>query len=252
MNDSRRLLWTSAAESHIGMVRKINEDAFLTLPERGLWGVADGMGGHEAGDVASRMIIDTLRQIPPSSDWQTQVAKVKESLWTVNRRLRQESTRRYQRRTIGSTVAALLAFEDQCACLWVGDSRIYRLRDGQLRQLTRDHSHVQELIEHGLISPEEAPNHPMSNMITRAVGSDDHLDIDLVTLSLRPDDVYLICTDGLNRMLSDPEIAHILDYPDNEEIVKTLIQLSLIRGANDNVTVVVVRIGGDGPINPES
>ncbi|MCB1778179.1 MAG: serine/threonine-protein phosphatase, partial [Candidatus Competibacteraceae bacterium] len=148
---------------------------------------------------------------------------------------------------IGSTVVVLLAHEDQCACLWVGDSRIYRLRDGQLEQLTRDHSHVQELVDQGLLSPDEAHRHPLANVITRAVGSSDDLQIDEMTYELQAGDIFLLCSDGLNKAVSDEEIAHLLAHSNDncQEAVKAFIHLALMRDASDNVTTVVVSISGD-------
>ncbi|MCP5124114.1 MAG: serine/threonine-protein phosphatase [Gammaproteobacteria bacterium] len=239
--------WSSAGRSHVGMVRAINEDACLAMPELGLWAVADGMGGHEAGDIASQMIVEALQQTPAPPSWPDFLHSVREALYEVNRRLREESAQRYQHRTIGSTVVVLLAHEDQCACLWVGDSRIYRLRDSQLEQLTRDHSHVQELVDQGLLSPEEAHRHPLANVITRAVGSSDDLQIDEVTHELQVGDIFLLCSDGLNKTVNDEEIARLLVHSNNncQEAVKAFIHLALMRDASDNVTTVVVSIGGD-------
>ena len=239
--------WSSAGRSHVGMVRAINEDACLAMPELGLWAVADGMGGHEAGDIASQMIVEALQQTPAPPSWPDFLHSVREALYEVNRRLREESAKRYQHRTIGSTVVVLLAHEDQCACLWVGDSRIYRLRDGQLEQLTRDHSHVQELVDQGLLSPEEAHRHPLANVITRAVGSSDDLQIDEVTHELQVGDIFLLCSDGLNKTVNDEEIARLLAHSNNncQEAVKAFIHLALMRDASDNVTTVVVSISGD-------
>ncbi len=238
--------WSSAGRSHVGMVRTINEDACLAMPELGLWVVADGMGGHEAGDVASRMIIETLQQTPPPPSWLDFLNSVREALHDVNRQLRRESVHHYQNRTIGSTVVVLLAYEHQCACLWVGDSRIYRLREGHLEQLTRDHSHVQELVDQGLITPEEAHRHPLANVITRAVGSADQLEIDEVMHSLQDGDLFLLCSDGLNKTVTDEEIVRLLAHSNHnsQEAVKAFIHLALMRDASDNVTTVVVNIDG--------
>lgn len=251
MNKQQPFQWSSAGRSHVGMVRAINEDACLALPELGLWAVADGMGGHEAGDVASRMIVETLQQLPPPASWQDFLDSVRERLFEVNRRLREESAQRYHHRTIGSTVVVLLAHEDRCACLWVGDSRIYRLRNGQLDKLTRDHSHVQELVDQGLIAPEDANRHPLANVITRAVGSSDDLQIDQTIFPLQAGDMFLLCSDGLNKTVSDEEIARLLAHSDHncQEAVKAFIHLALMRDANDNVTTVVVNIGA-GPDAP--
>ena len=238
------LQWSSAGRSHVGMVRAINEDACLSLPERGLWVVADGMGGHEAGDFASQMLIDALGQLPPPTSWETHRNAVCTTLQAVNQRLREESAQRYQNRTIGSTVVVLAAYHDQSACFWAGDSRIYRLRDQRLQQLTRDHSHVQELVDQGLITPEEAHRHPLSNVITRAIGSADDLEIDQIDQPLQSGDLFLLCSDGLNKTVSDPEIELLLAHSQHncQEAVQALIHLALMREANDNVTTVVVAI----------
>ncbi len=243
MNNSHQVFqWSSAGRSHVGMVRAINEDACLVMPEIGLWAVADGMGGHEAGDLASRMVIEALQKTPPPLGWADFLQSIRETLHEVNRQLREESARRYQNRTIGTTVVVLLAHETQCACLWLGDSRIYRLRDGQLQQLTRDHSHVQQLVDQGLLTPEEAHRHPLANVITRAIGSADELLIDEAVYPLQAGDMFLLCSDGLNKTVSDEEIARLLAHSDHncQEAVKAFIHLALMRDASDNVTTVVV------------
>lgn len=234
------LTWTSVACTHVGTVRKVNEDAFLDQPDRGLWAVADGMGGHQAGDVASRMTVEGLERLPAAGDCSALVQTVTRRLQDVNRRLRAEAARLYQHRTIGSTVAILLAHGQRGVCLWVGDSRVYRLRAGELRQLTRDHSHVQELLEQGLIQPHQARNHPLGNIITRAVGAAEQLEVDRADLTLQPGDVFLLCTDGLNRAVTDSEIARGLDR--GADAARELLDLALVRGVNDNVTVIVVGI----------
>ena len=244
MSMARHLVWTSAAGSHVGMVRKVNEDAYLELPEQGLWAVADGMGGHKAGDVASQIIIDALRQTAPVSSLEDFIAKVEECLWKANRRIQEESAQHYNNRVIGSTVLVLLTYKDQGACLWVGDCRLYRLRNGQLRQLTRDHSYVQELIDGGMLKPEQAYGHPMANAITRAVGSAEKLDIDMLIFLLQAQDVFLLCSDGLYKTVTDDEIAGLLACSDSAEMVKGLIDRALAKDADDNVTAVVVKIDG--------
>ena len=246
MTEKQAFQWSSAGRSHVGMVRAINEDACLALPEVGLWTVADGMGGHEAGDIASQMIVETLQQIVPPNDWEEFLNSVREGLKDVNRRLREESVQRYHNRTIGSTVVVLLLHGAHCACLWVGDSRIYRLQNGQLQQLTRDHSHVQELVDQGLIASEDAHRHPLANVITRAVGSAEELVIDEAVYPLQSGDMFLLCSDGLNKTVSDEEIARLLVHSNHncQEAVKAFIHLALMRDASDNVTTVVVNVLG--------
>lgn len=239
---TRRLVWSSAAHSHVGMVRSVNEDACVELPSLGLWAVADGMGGHEAGDVAAQMIIDALRAISPPPEWQDYIQEVKRILRQVNHRLREESARHYHNRTIGSTVVVLLLRGEQMAWLWVGDSRIYRLRGERLEQLTRDHSHVQDLVEQGLLSASDAIHHPMANVITRAVGSADTLDIDAQCSQVQPGDVFLLCSDGLNKVISDAEIQRVLASRNSQKSVRALIHSALLNGAHDNVTTAVITV----------
>lgn len=242
MDQETQLHWSSASLSHIGKVRHFNEDSFLALPEVGLWAVADGMGGHELGGVASRMIIDRLGRISAPASWQPFVEAVTASLQDVNRRLQELSVRLYQQRTVGSTVVVLLAQGDRGACLWVGDSRLYRLREGGLGRLTHDHSYVQDLIDKGLLNSREAETHPRGNLITRAVGQREELFIDRVDFSLQPGDTFLLCSDGLYKMLNEVEIAILLSCGDCQDTVQSLIDLTLRRGARDNVTVVVVTV----------
>jgi len=246
---ARRLVWSSAAHSHVGMVRTINEDACVELPTLGLWAVADGMGGHEAGDVAAQMIIDALRTVSPPPDWQDYIQEVRRTLLRVNHRLREESARRYQNRTIGSTVVVLLLRDNQMAWLWVGDSRIYRLRGNRLEQLTRDHSHVQDLVEQGLLTTQDALHHPMANVITRAVGSADVLEIDGHCSEVQAGDVFLLCSDGLNKVISDAEIQRVLSSRNSQKSVRALIHSALLNGANDNVTTAVVTVSEEQAVD---
>ena len=142
---------------------------------------------------------------------------------------------------IGSTVAALLVVDQYGVCLWAGDSRVYRCRDGQLEQLTRDHSHVEELIAEGGLLREEAENHPHANVITRAVGAGEELFLDVELHRLCNADRYLICSDGLYKEVSEAEIAEHMKYGDCVTICRTLVALALERGAHDNVTVVAIK-----------
>ena len=242
MSQENRLHWSSAALSHTGKVRHINEDSCLALPEVGLWAVADGMGGHESGGVASRMVIETLRRLSPPEQWQAFVGQVRAGLKQVHLQLRDLSTRLYQQRTVGSTAAVLLTQGDRGACLWVGDSRVYLLREGGLAQLTHDHSYVQELLDKGLLKPQQAQLHPQGNLITRAIGQREELSVDVVDFPLQAGDVLLLCSDGLYKMLDDMEIAILLSCGGCQDTVQSLIDLALRRGAHDNVTAVVVAI----------
>jgi len=231
---------SSASLTNVGIVRKINQDACLDLPELGLWAVADGMGGHEEGEIASRSIVDILSRVGEHARISEFVNDVEDRLLDVHETL---VDRAASRRTgiIGSTVAVLLALGRFAVCLWAGDSRVYRYRDGQLEQITRDHSLVEELVETGGLPREEAEAHPDANVINRAVGADQELCLDAELLDLHDDDRYLICSDGLYKEVRQAEIAEHMKYGDCTTICRTLVALALERGAHDNVTVVVIK-----------
>jgi protein phosphatase len=231
--------WTSSARSDTGRVREINEDACLDEPEAGRWAVADGMGGHAVGDVASRTVIDALTQLAPPHGLRTLIADVRTRLQSANRQLRDEAARRQVQR-IGSTVVVLLACDRFCGYVWAGDSRIYLYREGQLRQLTRDHSQVEELRSLGVITEEEARHHPAQHLITRAVGATDLLELDEDAIEVADGDVFLLCSDGLSNELSDDEIADVLTSVERENACGELVDLALARGGRDNITAVVV------------
>ncbi len=231
--------WTSASCTHVGLVRQINEDACLEQPERGLWVVADGMGGHTLGDLASRMIIEAMTDMPPPSSLETFAADVRARLQTVNRRLREEAALR-NAQVIGSTVVVLLAYGDYCAYLWAGDSRIYLYRNGRLLQLTRDHSQLEELRSIGNLN-ELTLNLVARNLITRAVGAADTLEIDEETIAVNDGDIFLLCSDGLSNEVSDQEMQDSLIAGDCRLASETLLDMALQHGGRDNISVVVVR-----------
>lgn len=233
---------TSAALSDAGPVRSVNEDACLDAADVGLWVVADGMGGHEGGQLASRMVIDCLDSDPDRSSQEAFVTDVYGRLQEANRRIQAVSRDRFEGRSIGSTVAVLLIFGSRAICLWAGDSRCYLLRDNLLRQVSDDHSHVAELVRQGALPPEMASAHPLRNVITRAVGARESLQLDRCDIDLRAGDTLLLCTDGLNKVLSDDEILAILGHGSCGRVADALIAAALGRVVTDNVTVCVVRL----------
>jgi serine/threonine-protein phosphatase Stp1 len=224
-----------AARTHVGCRRKLNEDALLASAERGLWAVADGMGGHEAGEVASAMVIEALSRCTADA------RGAMDALDDVNARLIELGRSGAEIRTIGSTVVGLVATGARFVCFWAGDSRAYRLRDGRLVRLTRDHSLVQDLIDAGMIGEREAETHPNANVITRAVGVADRLEVDTVAGEVRPGDTFLLASDGLTRLLNDDELGAELAGADLEAIADRLLQLTLDRDAPDNVSLILIR-----------
>lgn len=237
-------LAVSSGKTHRGHVRPVNEDAFLDRCADGLWVVADGMGGHDAGDVASRMIVESLRTTPMVGSLAERMDRIEDALDQVNEHLLQRSVKDDgKKHIIGSTLALFIIENAQMgALLWAGDSRVYRLRHGQFTQLTADHSQVETYIRQGIISREEARSHPDRHIITRAVGSHEDLFLEADLCELSQKDRYLLCSDGLTRHLEDSEIADLLSKGTAEEACQQLIDLTLERGAKDNVTAVVIDI----------
>lgn len=240
MTCASQFRWTSSARSDVGRVREINEDACLDQPELGRWAVADGMGGHAVGDLASRLVIDSLTRLAPPTGMKAFVADARTRLQKANRQLRDEAARRQVQR-IGSTVIVLLACDRFCGYLWAGDSRLYLYRDGQLRQLTRDHSQVEALKSMGVITDEEARHHPAQHMITRAVGATDLLELDDDAIEVADGDVFLLCSDGLSNEVSDQDMLAVLTTVACERASEELVELALARGGRDNITAVVVQ-----------
>lgn len=234
----------SWAASHPGSVRTHNEDSFVDRPEIGLWAVADGAGGHEAGEVASQMIKQTLEDIPAGLSASELLAQVRLRVADVHNELLAEAERRGPRAMIASTIVVLLARDSHFACLWAGDSRIYRLRNGEIAQVTRDHSMVQEMVDAGTITAAEADGHPRANVITRAVGAgSEGIELEKISDRLVPGDRFLLCSDGLNKTLSDGELAAMLDAPTAPPDL--LVAEALARHATDNVTAVAVAVVAD-------
>lgn len=230
----------SVACSHPGLVRRHNEDAYLERADIGLWAVADGMGGMTAGDVASQAVVRALASIEPQPTGTAFVAAVTDRLADANAELRTLAASRNAPTAIGATVAGLLIFAEHFACFWAGDSRVYRLRRGELDRLTRDHSLVQDMIDAGQLAPEKAEAHPHASVINRAVGAEDGLELEFTHARIQPDDLFLICSDGLTRMVSDEELERELARLPLEQARDRLLAMVLERGAKDNVTLILI------------
>lgn len=237
----RPVQWLSASATNVGMVRKINEDAVFSKPEINLWAVADGMGGHEAGNVASDMIVKILGDIEMKANLDAFVSTIEDKVLDVNKRLLEYSEIMFDGRVIGSTVVILLIKGRIGVCLWAGDSRLYRYRNGEIEQMIVDHSHVAELLKHGEISAEEAENHPDANVITRAVGTCENLYVDIDVFDVNVGDIFMLCTDGLYNTVNEEGIINCLQENDIEIAANSLIETSLHNGASDNVSVVLVK-----------
>lgn len=233
----------SKAATHVGMVRELNEDSFLDKGEEGVWVVADGMGGHDRGEVASGAVVAALGAMKPAESFDASVERLRQHILDVNDQLVSSSEDYSRERQPGSTIVALLIQDDHGAVLWAGDSRVYRRRAGAFEQLTQDHTYVNELLEDQLIRPEEARGHRMANVITRAVGIETPLELAVRKIRVLDGDQYLLCSDGLSHLCNDQEINEMMDNRDEDEITDSLIHTALVRGAPDNVTLIYVRCG---------
>ncbi|MDP5191998.1 PP2C family protein-serine/threonine phosphatase [Rheinheimera baltica] len=231
----------SHAQTHKGLVRKLNEDACLDMPDSGVWLVADGMGGHAAGDIASQLVVDTLKVAVQRSE-QVSVDLITDALHQANTELCAYSAQHLDGHMAGSTVVALFIDKVHYHFMWAGDSRGYLLRHNVLKQVTRDHSQVNEMVEQGLLNSEEAEQHELANVITRAVGVDPYLTIDIVSGVWQPGDIFLLCSDGLNKELSDAEICQYLSHSNIAEANRALLHSTLVAGARDNVTCIVIKV----------
>ncbi len=237
------------AQSHKGLVRQLNEDACLALPDARLWAVADGMGGHAAGDVASQMVMDMLQTVVDTAGDNLSPALLSQALQEANRALVNYSKQQLLGTLAGSTVVVLFIQAQQYHLLWAGDSRCYLLRENELRQLSHDHSQVNEMVEQGLLAASEAESHELANVITRAVGVDSELDIAICSGPCQAGDLFLLCTDGLTKELPDNEIYQYLQHDDIADASKALLHSTLVSGAKDNVTSILVKLHLNNNVN---
>lgn len=229
---------TGAGLTHQGTVRERNEDAILTDPTGALWAVADGLGGHGYGDLASAMVIDALSTIPDCGDPpHSLLTRLRAANAAVHRHAEASGT-------MGATVVALMIARGCGHVAWVGDSRAYLWRRGHLRLLTRDHSVVQDMVASGALSPEAAREHPDAHVVTRAIGAEPEVEIDLTTVRLTGGDRLLLCSDGLAGCLHDQWICERLgEALDAEAACRAMLADALEVGASDNVSLIVVCIG---------
>ncbi|SDC57569.1 MULTISPECIES: Stp1/IreP family PP2C-type Ser/Thr phosphatase [unclassified Candidatus Frackibacter] len=227
-------------ESSCGQVRDSNEDNYLQLirPSFALFAVADGMGGHNAGEVASSIAVEVLREYDFELD--NIVPSVYEVIESINRRILEEAKTNAEYQGMGTTLTMTILIDDKLYIGHVGDSRAYLLRDKEFKQLTEDHSLVNQLVKRGEITRQEARNHPQNNILLQALGTDTEVDIDILEIDIRENDLFLLCTDGLNCMLEDRKIKSVLlESGELEEKAEKLVQLANKYGGHDNITVVL-------------
>jgi protein phosphatase len=235
----------SSARTDTGRKRRRNEDAFVCEPP--LFAIADGMGGAQAGEVASRLAAESLRE-GDRGDLST-LEQAVELIREANRRVYAYSSENASTRGMGTTMTVALVDRDRVTIGHVGDSRAYLLRDEQLTQLTQDHSLVAELVRSGRLTPEEAETHPRRSVITRALGTDSDVEVDVFSVQAREGDLYLLCSDGLTSMITDAEIESILASAraNLDDATKRLIEAANHAGGEDNITVVLFELEGGAP-----
>ena len=238
--------FSCAARTDVGIVRSGNEDNYLMLADRGVFIVADGMGGHAAGEVASEMAVrlisrdlGTVRGLPDE-----EVAeRMRQAIRGANAAIYERTLTEHDKRGMGTTATALVLLPNRFLLGHVGDSRAYRLREGRFEQLTKDHSYVQEQVDAGLLTPEQARVHPYSNVITRCVGANQDVIPDTYGGDLRAGDIVLLASDGLTGMLEDEHIHKILEAPGGpQDWVDAMINDANRRGGLDNITAIIVKI----------
>lgn len=235
------------AKTHCGKVRPINEDRYL-VPEEGdsIVLVADGMGGHKAGEVASETAAQTIRACAVKMHGRE--ISIKTALkWVrqANQIIYRMANEKPECMGMGTTMTFLYFMDKHALLAHVGDSRCYRIRDGRIMQLTKDHSLVAELVRIGEITPEQARNHPYRNIITRALGTDDDVAVDAQDIPVEENDVYLLCSDGLSNYLEEDELLHAVQNQPSDALCDHLVQVALDRGGRDNITVVAAYCGGE-------
>jgi protein phosphatase len=240
MNCNEFLAFATGQATDVGCNREINEDSFLTRPDYGVWVVADGMGGHAAGDFASQTIVRQLNSVGMPASAEDLRARFMERLARANDAILEHAAE-LNRGAIGATLVGLLVYGQDYACIWAGDSRIYLLRHGQIVQQTQDHTEVRALLEAGTITAEEAAAWPRKNVITRAIGVTAEPECDIVAGRLQPGDIFVLCSDGLTEHLTDTDIADFTRNLPPQRACDEMIRETLARGAKDNVTVIVMQ-----------
>lgn len=230
-------------KTDVGLKRTNNEDAFVIRPDLGFCAAADGMGGAAAGEVASSIFVDTAAEVFADRSAGMPSDQVKKTFNLANRRILDHTAVHPDHEGMGCTAEVLAVSGDEIIIGHIGDSRTYRLRNGELKQLTTDHSLVQDQVSQGIITPEEAKKHPMRNVILRAVGTKDAVELDVLTGKGHPGDIFLLCSDGLSDMIDDGEILRCMSTgQDLSSMADRLIEKAKAAGGKDNVTVVLAQI----------
>ena len=250
-----------AGDTNVGRKRNHNEDSFAIIGEHGLYVVADGMGGHASGEVASRMAVDTLKEFfaatadDPERTWPYKMDRTKgyeenrliTGIKLANLRIYEAAQRDARRRGMGTTIVSIFTVEDGLYVAHVGDSRVYRIRDEKIEQLTEDHSLLNDYIKMKRLTEEEIANFPHKNVIVRALGMKEHVKVDTMLDKPQPGDIYVLCSDGLCGPATDKEIEEVVNtHSDLKTATKALIDKANSNGGPDNITAVLAKVVGVG------
>jgi len=248
---------TYKAVSDVGRKRKGNEDSLFVNPEQHLFVVADGMGGHAAGEIASKVAVDSINEFVCLTGGDEEITwpfgldenisydgnRLKTAIRYANRKVLEATKEKSEYEGMATTVAAVLVDGDSGNIGHVGDSRVYLVRDGEISQLTSDHSWVNEQIQSGVISPDQARTHPLRNVVTRALGGKPDLQVDMQQHKAKAGDILLLCSDGLTTMIPDEEIARLMREAggDVDKAALSLVSSANAKGGEDNITVLLIR-----------
>ena len=240
LSDTPSLSFDSSGDTHKGWIRSLNEDAYLELPQQKLWAVADGMGGHKRGDFASNAIIKALDGFSRANDTNPSLDSIIENIQHRLVDANDACQQAFRAKRVGSTIALLFEYGGYCFYLWAGDSRIYRLRNGKIEQMTHDHSLAQEKYDKGELDQTQAADHSSAQILTRAVGIHRHLKLELRCTPAESGDRYLLCSDGLHGSVDTPTLLSLLAHQDRQATTEHLIQSALDAGGRDNITAIVI------------
>ncbi len=241
---SKNFRISSNGVTHVGHVRTKNEDSILLLPEESLWVVADGMGGHHAGDFASQTITQNLGLFKQQVNLDDSILLLEENVINSNTIIRRKSENLGRNATIGSTVVCLYIWKNYAFTFWAGDSRLYRFRNNKIERLTEDHSYVEELVKMGKIDARDAENHPAANVVLKAVGIDELLRMDLDYFELLDDDIFIICSDGLYKDMNERAMVPVIqaNTGDMDALTQALLVSSLNAGGTDNTSIIALKV----------
>ena len=244
MNQGGQFNLEACGATDVGMKRRLNEDVFVLDHDSGMYLVADGMGGHHAGDFASQTITNNLSLFRQNTSLNDNILLLEENILNSNSIIRNKSYKLGRNATIGSTVVCVYIWQKYLFTLWAGDSRLYRYRDSRLERLTEDHSYVEELVRMGKLDPREAEHHPAANVVLKAVGIDDQLCMDLEYFEIRHGDIYIICTDGLYKDLDEERLIPIIEahLDDMTDLSESLLASSLDAGGTDNTSIIAMKV----------